>query len=135
MRQIIFSVFILLTVTGCATRLPEDKLSLTRGRLEHYLMNDAMTQSEINILSQYMVELANMERHLLEYRIWNQSNYDQIEKAFTADCEAWEKRADSEAKKPSQYNGGSMAPMDHNLRMTGFIEKRIEELRTKWRQK
>ena len=25
--------------------------------------------------------------------------------------------------------------MEHNLRMTGFIEKRIEELRTKWRQK
>lgn len=135
MKQIIFSVLILLTVTGCATRLPEDELARSRERLEHYLMNDAMTQSEINILSQYMVELANMERYLLEYRIWNQSNYDQIEKAFTADCEAWEKRADAEAKKPSQYNGGSMAPMEHNLRMTGFIEKRIEELRTKWRQK
>ena len=61
-----------------------------------------MTQSEINILSQYMVELANMERHLLEYRIWNQSNYDKIEKAFTADCEAWEKQADAEAKKLSE---------------------------------
>ena len=98
-------------------------------------MNNAMTQSEMNVLSQNMVELANMERHLLEYRIWNQPNYDQIEKAFTADCEAWEKRADAEAKKPSQYKGGSLEPTDHNLRMTGFIEKRIEELRTKWRQK
>ena len=135
MKQIIFSVLILLTVTGCAPRLPEDELAHTRGRLEHYLMNDAMTQSEINILSQYMVELSNMERHLLEYRIWNQSNYDKIEKAFTADCEAWEKRADAEAKKPSRYKGGSAEPMEHNLRMTGFIEKRIEELRTKWRQK
>ena len=135
MKQIIVSVFILLTVTGCATRLPEDELARSRNRLERYLMNDAMTQSEINILSQYMVELANMERHLLEYRIWNQSNYDQIEKAFTADCEAWEKQADAEAKKPSEFEGGSMAPCDHNLRMTGFIEKRIEELRTKWRQK
>ena len=135
MKTIIFSTLILLTVTGCATRLPEDELSSTRNRLEHYLMNDAMTQSELNILSQNMVELANMERYLLEYRIWNQSNYDQIEKAFTADCEAWEKRADAEAKKPSPYKGGSAEPMDHNLRMTGFIEKRIEELRTKWRQK
>ena len=135
MKQIIFSVLILLTVTGCATRLPEDELARSRNRLERYLMTDAMTQSEINILSQYMVELANMERHLLEYRIWNQSNYDQIEKSFTADCEAWEKLADAEAKKPSRFEGGSMAPMEHNLRMTGFIEKRIEELRTKWRQK
>ena len=135
MKTIIFSTLILLTVTGCATHLPEDELSSTRNRLEHYLMNNATTQSELNILSQNMVELANMERHLLEYRIWNQSNYDQIEKSFTADCEAWEKRADAEAKKPSQYNGGSMAPMEHNLRMTGFIEKRIEELRAKWRKK
>ena len=135
MKQIIFSVLILLTVTGCATRLPEDELRSTRTRLEHYLINNAMTQSEINILSQYMVELANMERYWLEYRIWNQPNYDKIEKVFSADCKAWEKRADAEAKKPSQYNGGSMAPMEHNLRMTSFIEKRIEELRTKWRQK
>ena len=98
-------------------------------------MNNAMTQSEMNVLSQNMVELANMERHLLEYRIWNQPNCDQIEKSFTADCEAWEKQADTEAKKPSRYKGGSLEPMEHNLRMTGFIEKRIEELRTKWRQK
>ena len=97
-------------------------------------MNNATTQSEMNILSQNMVELANMERHLLEYRIWNQSNYDQIEKAFTADCEAWEKRADAEAKKPSEFEGGSMAPCDHNLRMASFIEKRIEKLKTTWRR-
>ena len=135
MKQIIFSVLILLTVTGCATRLPEDELTHSRNRLERYLMTDAMTQSEINILSQYMVELANIERHLLEYRIWNQSNYDKLEKAFTADCEAWEKRTDAKAKKPSEFEGGSMAPCDHNLRMTGFIEKRIEELRNKWRKK
>ena len=135
MKTIIFSTLILLTVTGCATRLPEDELARSRNRLEHYLMNNTMTQSEINILSQYMVELANMERYLLEYRIWNQPNYDKIEKSFIADCEAWEKQADAEAKKPSQYKGGSLEPTDHNLRMTDFIEKRIEELRTKWRKK
>ena len=135
MKQIIFSVVILLTVTGCATRLPEDDLSETRSKLEHYLMNDAMQQQEINLISTYMVQLANMEKYLIEYRIWNQANYDQIEKDFHADCEAWEKLAEAENKKPSQYEGGSLAPMDHNVRMTGFIEKRIEELRTKWRKK
>ena len=115
--------------------MPEDELARSRNRLERYLMNDAMTQSEMTILSQYMVQLANMEKYFLEYRIWNQPNYGKIEKVFSADCEAWEKRADAEAKKPSQYKGGSLELMDHNLRMTGFIEKRIEELRTKWRQK
>ena len=135
MKQIIFSTLILLTVTGCATRLPEDELSSTRNRLEHYLMNNAMTQSEMNILSQYILQMTNMEKYMIEYRIWNQPNYDKIEKVFSADCEAWEKRADAEAKKPSEFEGGSTAPCDHNLRMTGFIEKRIEELRTKWRKK
>ena len=135
MRQIIFSVFILLTATGCVSRLPEDELLLTRGRLEHYLTNDAMTQSEMTILSQYMLQLANMEKYLIEFRIWNQPGYEKIEKAFMADCKAWDKRAEAEEQKPSQYKGGSLEPTDHNLRMTGLIEKRIEELRTKWRQK
>ena len=135
MKQIIFSVAILLTVTGCVTRLPEDDLRQCRGKLEHYLLNDARTQSEMNLVSSYMVQLANMKKHLIEYRIWNQANYDQIEKEFNADCEAWEKRAEAENQKPSQFEGGSLAPMDHNLRMTGFLEKRINELRTKWRQK
>ena len=126
---------ILLTVTGCAVRYPEDDLSETRSKLEYYLQHDARTQSEINLVSSYMVQLANMEKYLLEYRIWNQSNYDQIEKNFHADSEAWEKRAEAENLKPSQFEGGSLAPMDHNLRMTDFIEKRIEELRTKWRKK
>ena len=99
------------------------------------MLNDARTQSEMKLVSSYMVQLANMEKSLIEYHIWNQSNYDQIETEFHADCEAWEKRAEAENQKPSQFEGGSLAPMDHNLRMTDFIEKRIEELRTKWRKK
>lgn len=134
MKTILFSALILLTATGCAVRLPEDDLRQSRGNLEHYLLNDARTQSEMNLVSSYMVQLANMEKYLIEYRIWNQSNYDQIEKDFHADCEAWEKRAEAENQKPSQFEGGSLAPMDHNLRMTNFIEKRIHELRTKWRK-
>ena len=132
MKQIIFSILILLTVTGCATRLPEDELSSTRSRLEHYLVNNVTTQNEMNILSQYILQMTNMEKYMIEYRIWNQSNYEKIEKAFMADCEAWEKRADAEAKKPSEFEGGSMAPTDHNLRMADFIEKRIEQLKLKW---
>ena len=97
-------------------------------------MNDAMQQQEMNLISTYMVQLANMEKYLIEYRIRNQPNYDKIEKEFNADCEAWEKCAEAENQKPSQYEGGSLAPMDHNLRMTDFIKKRIHELRTKWRK-
>ena len=135
MKQIIFSTLILLTVTGCATRLPEDELRMTRKRMEHHLINNAMTQSEMNILSQYMLQLANMEKYLIEFRIWNQTGYEKIEKAFMADCKAWDKRAEVEEQKPSEFEGGSMAPCDHNLRMTFFIQKRIKELKNKWQNK
>ena len=135
MKQIIFSILILLTITGCSRRLPEDELHLTREKLGNYLVNHAMTQSEMTILSQYMLQLANMEKYQIEYRIWNQPGYEQIEKTFRADCETWEKLAEAEANKPGEFEGGSMAPCDHNLRMTDFVQKRIDELRRKWLQK
>ncbi len=135
MKQIFFCALILLTITGCAKRLPEDELALKRERLEHYLTHAEITQSEMNIVSQNILELADMERKLLEYRIANQPNYDEIEEAFLEDCKAWNERAEAESKKPSEYEGGSLAPTDYNMRMTGFIEERIQVLRTKWRQK
>ena len=42
------------------------------------------------------------------------------------------KKLEEEARKPSEYEGGSMEPMDRNLRMTDLVRKRIEELKTKW---
>ena len=32
-----------------------------------------------------------------------------------------------------EFEGGSMAPCDHNLRMTFFIQTRIKELKNKWK--
>jgi hypothetical protein len=135
MKRIIFSLLLAGAVTGCAHRLPEDELRLTGEKMEHFLTHDAMTQSEMTIASEYMLQLANMEKYLIEYRIWNQPGYEKIEKVFMADCDAWNKRAEAEAKKPSEFEGGSMAPCDHNMRMTYFVRKRIKELRTKWQKK
>ena len=135
MKQIIFSTIILLTVCGCSAHLPEDELCMTRGRLKHYLLHEVMPQSEMNIISAYMFQLADMEKHLIEYRIVNQPNYNKIEKAFLSDCEVWEKAALKEAETPSRYEGGSFAPMDHHSRMTDLVETRINEIKNKWRQK
>ena len=71
MKQIIFSTLLLLTVTGCAPRLPEDELSSTRNRLEHYLMNNATTQSEMNILSQYILQMTNMHSYPIYFIIYS----------------------------------------------------------------
>ena len=135
MKQTIFSTIILLTVSGCAVSLPEDELSSTRNKLEHFLQNAEMTQSEMNIISANVLQLANMEKALLEYRIENQPNFSKIEKAFNTDREAWEKRVKKEASKPSPYEGGSFAALDHNSKMTDCVKKRIAELKTKWRTK
>ena len=135
MKQIIFSTIILLTICGCTTYLPEDELRLTRGRLRHHLQHEAMTQSEMNIISAYIFQLADMEKNLIEYRIVNQPNYNKIEKAFLTDCEAWKKLARKEAETPSRYEGGSFAPMDHHSQMTDLVETRIRELKIKWRKK
>ena len=133
MKKSIFAALALLALTGCATRLPEDELRMSRERLDKYLLNEEnLTQSEMTILSEYELKLACMECYLIEYRIWNQPGYEKIEKQFMADCELFEKKLKAEREKPSDYAGGSMEPMDRNLRMLGLIQKRIDELKTKW---
>ena len=133
MKKSIFAALALLALTGCATRLPEDELRMSRERLDKYLFNEEnLTQSEMTILSEYELKLACMECYLIEYRIWNQPGYSKIEKQFMADCKLFEKKLKAEREKPSDYAGGSMEPMDRNLRMLGLIQKRIDELKTKW---
>ena len=133
MMKVILAAAALLVLTGCAVRLPEDELRMTRERLDKYLFNqENLTQGEMTILSEYLLRLACMEQYMIEYRIWNQPGYDKIEKQFMADCERWNKKLEEEGRKPSEYAGGSMEPMDRNLRMTDLVEKRIADLRTKW---
>ena len=136
MKKSIFAALALLTLTGCATRLPEEELRLTRERLDKYLFNEEnLTQSEMTIMSEYLLRLARMEQYMIEYRIWNQPGYDKIEKQFMSDCERWNKKLEEEGRKPSEYAGGSMEPMDRNLRMTDLVRKRIVDLKTKWQVK
>ena len=101
MKKSIFAALALLALTGCATRLPEDELRLTRERLDKYLFNEGnLTQSEMTILSTYLLRLARMEQYMIEYRIWNQPGYEKIEKQFMADCKRWDKKLEEESKKP-----------------------------------
>ena len=133
MKKTFFAAAAFLLLTGCALRPPEEELRLTRERLDKYLCSEEnLTQSEMTILSQYELKLACMECYMIEYRIWNQPGYDKIEKRFMEDCTLFEKKLKAEREKPSDYAGGSMEPMDRNLRMTDLVRKRIEELKTKW---
>ena len=92
-------------------------------------------QSEMTMVAGFQLALAQMELDHVRYTIWNQSNYGKIEAAFRKDEEAWERRLKAEMEKPSEFEGGSMAPMDNNQRMTALIEGRIAELKEKWCEK
>lgn len=93
------------------------------------------TQSEMTMVSEFQLNLALMELNHVRYSIWNQSNYGKIEADFLKDEQAWEQYFKKEQKKPSEYEGGSMAPMVHNQQMTALVEKRIAELKAKWLKK
>ena len=90
------------------------------------------TQSEMTTVSEFQLTLVQMELYHVRYTIWNQANYAKIESDFLKDEQRWEKEFKKEQQKPSEFEGGSMAPMDRNLRMTAFVEKRIAELKSKW---
>ena len=110
----------------------QGELRDARSKLEHYMLNDAMTQGEMTTLSEFQLTLAQMELYHVRYTIWNQGNYESIEADFQKDEQRWEKDLKKEQAKPSEFEGGSIAPMDHNMRMTAFVEKRIKELKDKW---
>jgi hypothetical protein len=113
----------------------QGELRDARNKLNHYLVNEAMTQSEMTTLSEFQLTLAQMELYHIRYTIWNQENYESIEVEFQKDEQRWEEDLKKEQKKTSDFEGGSMAPMDHNMRMTAFVEKRINELKLKWIKK
>ena len=122
--------------SGCTHAEPnlgiQGELRDARMKLE---ANYTGTQIEMTIVSEFQLNLAMMELYHVRYSIWNQSNYGKIEVAFQKDEQRWEEEFKKEQEKPSEFEGGSMAPMDHNMRMTAFVEKRIAELKTKWCQK
>ena len=93
------------------------------------------SQSEMTLVSGFQLALAQMELEHIRYTIWNQSNYGKIEAAFLKDEETWERRLKAEMEKPSEFEGGSIAPMDNNQRMTALIVDRIAELKEKWCEK
>jgi hypothetical protein len=113
----------------------QGELRDARNKLNHYLVNEAMTQSEMTTLSEFQLHLAQMELYHVRYTIWNQENYESIEVEFQKDEQRWEEDLKKEQEKPSEFEGGSMATMDHNMRITAFVEKRINDLKLKWIKK
>ena len=130
----------LLFLAGCSTRLPEEELRfpdeelrMAREQLDKILFKDGrLKQGDMTQISGYELMLACIERDLVQYRICNLPEYMKIEKEVIADNKRWNKILEEEDKRPSEYAGGSMEPMDRNLRMTALVQEQINELKTKW---
>ena len=123
-------------LNGCAC--PDKNLGIQGELRDARLKLDANytgTQTEMTMVSEFQLNLARMELSHLRYLIVNQGDYGKIEEDFRKDEQAWEQRFKDEQEKTSEFEGGSMAPMDFNMRMTAFIEKRISELKAKWLKK
>lgn len=109
------------------------ELRRTQSRLQYLLMNDgSFTQVYLTNLTSYIRQLADMELYWINLQIWNQPNYGKIEEEYGKDEKAWQERLEAEINMPSDFEGGSMAPMDRNLRVTALINERIEEIKQKW---
>ncbi|MBO5992486.1 MAG: hypothetical protein J6R00_12650, partial [Lentisphaeria bacterium] len=131
----VYGIPLLLAVSACGCAGTKHKPGVGDILREARVKLDANytgTQSEMTIISQFQLQLATMELYYARYAVWNRSDYGKIEADFLKDEELWEQELKKEQKKPSEFEGGSLAPMDHNLRMTSFIEKRVAELKSKW---
>ena len=69
----------------------------------------------MTVVSAEILELARQERDMIEYRIANQPGYGTIEKQFMADRERWNKKMEEEARKPSEYAGGSLEAAERSV--------------------
>ncbi len=111
----------------------ETELRHAQDRLEYLFANEGdFRQAHLTTVSAYIRQLADMELYWISLRIWNQPDYGKIEKDYMQDEQAWEKRLQDEASKPSEYEGGSMAPMDCNMRLAAMINQRIDDVKNKW---
>ena len=110
----------------------QGELQATRQKLD---ANYTGSQSEMTFVSECQLALAQMELDHLNFSIWNQRNFNKIEAEFQNDVKNWEDKLQKEMSVPSEFEGGSFAPMDHNIRMTSLVEKRINELKRKWCKK
>ena len=88
----------------------QGELRDARNKLNHYLVNEAMTQSEMTTLSKFQLHLAQMELYHVRYTIWNQENYESIEVEFQKDEQRWEEDLKKEQENRPNLRVGAWLP-------------------------
>lgn len=88
----------------------QGELRDARNKLNHYLVNEAMTQSEMTTLSEFQLHLAQMELYHVRYTIWNQENYESIEVEFQKDEQRWEEDLKKEQENRPNLRVGAWLP-------------------------
>ncbi|MDD3663243.1 MAG: hypothetical protein PHT84_05270 [Candidatus Pacebacteria bacterium] len=114
----------------------EQVLDLSRKKLEKELMeNGDFSQTHLNTLSGYLREITYMQCYWIGLEICNSDYYSKIEPEYLKEYESWHQAFHAEDEKPSEYEGGTMAPLDCNMRLYGLLCERLNTLNTKYRKR
>lgn len=90
------------------------------------------TQFQMLLVTDFQTKLALMELDYVCYLITNSPGYVEIEAAYMADSKAWDEKVEAFLAAPSEFEGGSFAPMDKSAGYCALVTERIAYLREKY---
>ncbi|MDQ6861395.1 MAG: lysozyme inhibitor LprI family protein [Verrucomicrobiota bacterium] len=117
-----------------STIVPADWLPALAPSLKSALDNlrDADSQSEMNRLSREVADMTDAQLFIAYVRLYEKLSPKEREKLF-AEQAAWLKKRPAAAKKRVESSGGSLAPLEANNAEVTYTEKRLTELRARFK--
>lgn len=113
----------------------EQTLEFSLEKLEKELdENGDFRQAHLNTLSGYLLGIATMQCDWAGLEICNRDDYGKIEAEYLKEDKAWDRAFHAEQAKPSEFEGGSMAPFDSNMRLYSLLRERLKILNKKYRR-
>lgn len=105
--------------------------NIARELFDNYTFNQASLTTAAN----FLFTVSEMQIYWFKLRkIWNAPNYGKIERDYIINSQEWEKKYEDAQKTPSEFEGGSLAPMDTNMRLNNLLQERLLELQ-EWGEK
>jgi uncharacterized protein YecT (DUF1311 family) len=96
-------------------------------------LRDAKSQAEMNRLSREVADMTDAQLFIAYMRLYEKLSPKQREKLFEEQA-AWLKKRPAAAKKGVESEGGSLAPLESNNAELTYTEKRLAELRARFKK-
>src|SRR4051794_18224745 len=114
--------------------IPDDWLPALAPSIKTSLENlrEANAQQEMNRLSREVADMTDAQLFIAYVRLYEKLSPKEREKLF-AEQAAWLKKRPAAAKKGVESEGGSLAPLEANNAEVTYTEKRLTELRARFK--